>query len=144
MLILSIASAFLIASTVIAHVVGVSLIIGRMRGQPPPATVKCIAWLLTRLAWMLILCHVIEIGMWALFYRLSGCFPTLGSAFYFSGVTYTTVGYGDLILPARWRILGPVEALAGILMCGLSASIFFAINEKIFLSPNSKQVARHN
>ena len=45
------------------------------------------------------------------------------SAFYFSAVTYTTTGYGDLVLPEEWRLVGGVEALTGILMCGLSTGI---------------------
>ena len=46
------------------------------------------------------------------------------SALYFSGVTYTTVGYGDLVLPELWRVFAPAEALAGILMSGLSTGLF--------------------
>lgn len=53
--------------------------------------------------------------------------PDAESAFYFSGVTYTTVGYGDLVLPKPWRLLAPLEALTGILMCGLSTGLFFAV-----------------
>jgi len=90
------------------------------------------AWLLIRLVWMLIVCHVIEITIWALFYVWTKSFPDLETAFYFSGVTYTTVGYGDFVLPPRWRVLGAVEALTGILMCGLSASAFFAVNQRIY------------
>ena len=50
--------------------------------------------------------------------------PDLPSAFYFSAVTYTTTGYGDLVLPKEWRLVGGVEALTGILMCGLSTRLF--------------------
>jgi hypothetical protein len=46
---------------------------------------------------------------------------------YFSGVTYTSLGYGDLMLPKPWRLLGPLETLTGILMCGLSTGLFFAV-----------------
>jgi hypothetical protein len=56
-----------------------------------------------------------------------GCLPDAESAFYFSGVTYTTVGYGDLVLPKPWRILAPIEALTGLLMCALSGGLFFAV-----------------
>ena len=42
--------------------------------------------------------------------------PGLQSALYFSAVTYTTTGYGDLVLPPEWRLLGGIEALTGILM----------------------------
>ena len=42
-------------------------------------------------------------------------------------MTYTTTGYGDLVLPSEWRLVGGVEALTGILMCGWSAAFFFAV-----------------
>lgn len=80
---------------------------------------------------------MIEISVWALFYLLQDCMPTAESAFYFSGVTYTTVGYGDLVLPPHWRMLGPVEGLTGILMCGLSGAFFFAVVSRVF-SANQK------
>jgi hypothetical protein len=75
----------------------------------------------------LILIHLAEISVWGLFYFWRGCLPDAESAFYFSGVTYTTVGYGDLVLPKPWRMLAPVEAMTGILMWGLSTGLFFAI-----------------
>jgi len=75
----------------------------------------------------LILVHLIEISVWGLFYFWQGCLPDAETAFYFSGVTYTTLGYGDLVLQKPWRLLAPVEALTGILMCGLSTGLFFAV-----------------
>jgi hypothetical protein len=71
--------------------------------------------------------------VWALFYFWEGCLPDADSAFYFSGVTYTTIGYGDVVLPKPWRILGPVEGVTGILMCGLSAGLFFATVSWIYV-----------
>jgi Ion channel len=53
--------------------------------------------------------------------------PDTESAVYLSGVTYTAVGYGDLVLPKPWRMLAPLETLTGILMCGLSTGLFFAV-----------------
>src|SRR5713101_6443629 len=70
--------------------------------------------------------HVLEILLWAGFYRWL-CFPLWESAFYFSAASYATVGYGDVVLPQMWRTLGPVESIIGVLMCGLSASFLFAI-----------------
>jgi len=89
-------------------------------------------WLLMRFAWALIAIHLVEIGVWALFYWVRGCLPDLESAVYFSGVTYTTLGYGDLVLPARFRLFGPIEGLTGILMCGLSTGFFFAVLSKLY------------
>ena len=56
------------------------------------------------------------------------------TAYYFSIVTYTTTGYGDLVLPAEWRLVGGVEALTGILMCGWSTAFFFAVANRIYSS----------
>ena len=58
--------------------------------------------------------------------------PEAETAFYFSGVTYATIGYGDVVLPQPWRLFGPVEGLTGILMCGLSAGMFFAVVNRIY------------
>jgi voltage-gated potassium channel len=64
--------------------------------------------------------------LWASFYR-TRCFPSWELAFYFSASSYSTVGYGDLILPSNWRLLGPLEAITGVLMCGISISVLFAL-----------------
>ena len=84
-------------------------------------------WLLIRTAGWIIFLHLIEITVWALFYAWRDAFPDLVSALYFSAVTYTTTGYGDLVLPQEWRLVGGVEALTGILMCGWSAAVFFMV-----------------
>ena len=63
--------------------------------------------------------------------------PDLPTAFYFSAVTYTTTGYGDLVLPHDWRLVGGVEALTGILMCGWSTGFFFAIVNRLY-EPQSR------
>ena len=89
-------------------------------------------WFLVGIAWRLILLHLAEIAVWALFYWWRGYLPDAESSFYFSGVTYTTLGYGDLLLPKGVRLLGPVEGLTGILMCGLSTGFFFAVVVRFF------------
>ncbi len=70
--------------------------------------------------------------IWALFYFWRGCFSNIEDALYFSGATYTTIGYGDLVLAKPWRVLAPIEGLTGVLMCGLSAGIFFAVVNQIY------------
>ena len=90
-----------------------------------------VTWLLIRVAWWLIVLHLFEIAVWALFLWWQKCLPDIESSLYFSGVTYTTVGYGDLVLPKEWRLFGPLEGLTGILMCGLSVGFFFAVISRI-------------
>src|SRR5260370_39393815 len=84
------------------------------------------ALLMVRLMTALIGLHVLEILLWAGFYRWL-CFTLWESAFYFSAASYATVGYGDVFLPQMWRTLGPVESIIGVLMCGLAASFLFPI-----------------
>jgi hypothetical protein len=129
-------AASLVAVTVTVHAGGSALLLRSLMKShaAPPTRPWPIAWLLIRMTWCLILVHVAEITVWALFYLWDGCMPDAESAFYFSGVTYATIGYGDLLLPLRWRMLGPVEGLTGILMCGLSAGIFFALVSRIGLA----------
>ena len=88
------------------------------------------AMLIMRLMTAFIGLHVLEILLWAGFYRWL-CFPFWESAFYFSAASYATVGYGDVVLPPMWRTLGPVESIIGVLMCGLSASFLFAIVSRL-------------
>ena len=57
--------------------------------------------------------------------------PTLESRLLFRAVTYTTIGYGDLVLPKEWRMVGGGRGITGVLMCGLSAGIFFAVVTRI-------------
>jgi hypothetical protein len=90
-----------------------------------------VTWLLIRVTWALIFIHVTEIAVWALFFWWHKCLPDIESSVYFSGVTYATIGYGDLVLPKEWRLFGPVEGLTGILMCGLSTAFFFAVISKM-------------
>jgi hypothetical protein len=70
--------------------------------------------------------------VWASLTRIRARCPTGPSALYFSAVTCTTTGYGDLVLPADWPLAGAVEALTGIPMCWWSTGFFFAIVSRMF------------
>ena len=74
----------------------------------------------------IVILHGLVILLWASFYR-TRCFPSWELAFYFSASSYSTVGYGDLVLPSHWRLLGPLEGITGVLMCGISVSVLFAL-----------------
>jgi len=119
----------LVVVTVVVHAVGFSVLLKVLIWSHAlePSNPWRVGRLLVYLASWLILVHLVEISVWGLFYFWQGCLPDAESAFYFSGITYTTVGYGDLVLPKPWRPLAPLEALTGILMCGLSTGLFFAV-----------------
>lgn len=128
-------ASWLVAITVAIHVAGISLALNHtVRFSDRVATrFWPIGWLLVRIAWLLIAFHLCEIAVWALYFWWQNCLPDLESSFYFSGVTYATLGYGDLLLPKEWRLFAPLEALVGALMVGLSVAFFFGVLAKQFL-----------
>ena len=91
------------------------------------------AVLVVRCATFVIILHILQILCWAAFYRWR-CLPSWESSFYFSAASYSTVGYGDVVLPPIWRLMGPIESVAGVLMCGISVSALFAIVTRLISS----------
>lgn len=85
-----------------------------------------LAALVVRIAISVVLLHGLEIQLWAAFYRWR-CLPSWDSAIYFSASSYSTLGCSDVVLPPSWRTLAPLESVMGVLMCGISASLLFAI-----------------
>jgi hypothetical protein len=81
---------------------------------------------MAQLVGTLLLLHLTEAGVWALFFVLVGGLPDFESAVYFSLTSYTTVGYGDVVLLEPWRLLGPIEAAVGVLMLGWSTGVLVA------------------
>jgi len=71
--------------------------------------------------------HTLEIWFYALVYLRLGSFPEFEQALYFSTVTYATIGYGDLVMPHEWRILGAIEGAAGIIMLGWSTAFLVSL-----------------
>ncbi|UIP30138.1 potassium channel family protein [Photobacterium sp. TLY01] len=71
---------------------------------------------------LLLIGNLVQIGVWAwLFYGLDE-FTDFATAYYFSCVNFATLGYGDIVMSERWRLLGPIESLNGIVMVGVSTS----------------------
>jgi len=128
------AAAFVLLSlTVIVNALGLTMVMQRMRVAKAATDPRIwpLTWLFIRLAAWVVAIHALAISGWAAFYWWQNCLPTFESSLYFSVITYTTVGYGDLVLGPEWRLLAGVEALTGILMCGLSTGYFFAVVNRL-------------
>ena len=78
-------------------------------------------------ALLLALAQVADIALWALLYCLCGEFTEFEAAFYHSAVNFSSLGYGDIVMSARWRLLGPLEAMNGIVIFALSTALMFAL-----------------
>jgi hypothetical protein len=75
--------------------------------------------------------HLVEIAMWALVFALCGEFRDFAAGFYASVENYTTIGYSDVVMTARWRLLGPLEAADGMLMFGVTTAMLFAVIQRL-------------
>jgi hypothetical protein len=121
------------ALCVIIHAGGITAAVRWARRQPYPAErVLHWTWVFICIAGWVILLHLCEVTAWSLLYFFEGAIPDMQSALYFSAVTYTTTGYGDIVLPQTWRLVGGVEALTGILMCGWSTGFFLAVVGRMY------------
>ena len=123
----------LMAVCVVIHASGVAYALRWVRRHPQksPGYWHWTGLFVGLAGWMMVL-HLTEISVWAFFYVWKGAMPDLQSSLYFSVVTYTTTGYGDLVLPEDWRLVGAIEALTGILMCGLSTGFFWELIQPFF------------
>ena len=79
--------------------------------------------------------HIAEAGMWATFFWKSGLLTSFGDGWYFAGVSHTTLGYGDVVLPKPWRSLGPISAVNGLLTFGCTTAFLFLVLQSIWQHP---------
>tara|TARA_B110000503_G_scaffold136315_1_gene218427 strand:+ start:298 stop:738 length:441 start_codon:yes stop_codon:yes gene_type:complete len=76
--------------------------------------------------------NLAQIGVWGLLFLWLGEFQTFSAAYNHSAVNFSTLGYGDHVMSAEYRLLGPLEAVNGVLMIGVStATLMSAVNDAI-------------
>jgi len=80
----------------------------------------------------------IEAAMWAATYMIVGATSGFEESMYFSTVTYTTLGFGDIVLDEHWRLLSALEAANGIVMLGWTTALIFASVQFLYL-PRAQQ-----
>jgi Ion channel len=77
--------------------------------------------------WLMLASHLIEALLWSLPMYALAMFPSMRIAFYFAAQTYTTLGMGDVVLPAEWRLLGPIIAISGLFTFGWTGSVLVVL-----------------
>lgn len=126
----------IIALTVIVHAVGVIVLIRLLQGRVAPKHSHPSLFRMIRVLVFTVLAlffvHTIEIWLWALLYIFLGAFEFMEQALYFSTVTFTTLGYGDITLLPRWRLLSAFEAVNGAILFGVSTAFVFAVIQRMY------------
>jgi hypothetical protein len=115
--------------TVVIHLTGLAFLVRTLRSHHKlvrPLKRAPVAVLLIATASIFAI-HTVEIWLYALLYVLLGALGTFEVALYFSTVTYSSVGYGDVLLHQEWRILGAIEGATGILMIGWSTAFLVSM-----------------
>ncbi|MFZ2080063.1 MAG: potassium channel family protein [Xanthobacteraceae bacterium] len=79
---------------------------------------------------VLMVTHAFKVIVWSLTYSIVGAAPTDANLVYFAFVNYTTLGYGDVVPVERWRLLGPMTAMNGVLLFGWSTAVIFEVLRK--------------
>lgn len=76
--------------------------------------------------------HIIQIWIWAIFYLYVEALPDLESALYFSTSTFTTVGFGDVVLTEKWRLVSSFQSANGFILFGWSTAFIFELMSRLY------------
>lgn len=104
----------------------ISLTHEKTRRRPPAA------FILTATVCALFVLHLLHVFVWAIAYSAKGFFESFADSMYYSAASYSTVGYGDLVIEGPGRFFGPFEAMTGVLMFGWSTGIIVLIATRLY------------
>lgn len=97
----------------------------RVPPKDPPSPARNIL-LLASVMMMVTVGSLLQVALWAVLFIALGEFDSWEPALYYSAVNFSTLGYGDIVMSERWRLLGPLESFNGILMFGVSTALMTA------------------
>ena len=110
-----------------------------------PATPWTTLLIINSVMIILVIGNLAQIVIWAVVFMMLGEFETLREAVYHSAVNFATLGYGDLIMSERNRFLGPLEAINGVLMIGVStAALMATFQDAIKRTAQARRAKREN
>jgi hypothetical protein len=125
-----------IGITVVIQATFMSLGLGKLKAMEEQShpflkrpTVVVVAWVA-----FLLVPIAIDVILWACLYRLRNALPSFEEALYFSTVTFTTVGYGDIVLDRESRLLATFEAANGWIIFGWATALMMIVIQRLFLS----------
>ena len=125
----------MISSMVVVQATAITTVFHLVRREVPPGDAVA-HWMhnvgvAARALLVLVGAQLVQIAAWAALFV--GCreFDDFSTAFYHSAVNFTTLGYGDIVMSPSWKLLGPLEAIAGMLMFGVSTAVLFGVTETL-------------
>ena len=125
----------LIASTIIIQVVLISIAIASLPkfGEwlaRPPFLIKNVVAIVAIVLWLVFGLSICA-WLWAATLMYVELFDSLEAALYFSTVTFTTLGYGDITLNESWRLLGSLAAVDGLIIFGLNTAFLIEFASRL-------------
>ena len=119
----------MVALIVLIHLTGLAILVRLLQSHSRVVrAVRILPFTLLLLATLgVIAIHTVEIWVYAALYLQLHAFSHFEEALYFSTVTYASIGYGDLLMPHDWRILGAIEGAVGIVMLGWSTAFIVSL-----------------
>ncbi len=121
------------AVQVLAVVAVISMYIRRMQSGGFPPGLRTNFRVICIVFGVLFLGHLFQFAAWAGLFMWLDEFQDFQTAFYHSSVNFTSLGYGDIVMSERWRILGGLEAANGVLMFGLTAGAVLSVMNQLFV-----------
>ena len=129
-----IAACMLVATTVI-HAGGMLLAMQMIKAEGTPSTKRLVrVYRVSSIVFLMFLASLMETLVWAIAYLALNAIEGLEKALYFSMVTFTTLGYGEIVLDEQWRLLASFEAANCIIMFGWTTAIVIAAVQRIYFS----------
>jgi hypothetical protein len=128
-------ASFMVGLTVCIHFVGLLALTWMMRRRghhlrPHEGAVR-VAALIVFVVLGLVAIHTIEIWLYAAAFLAVGALPDLEVALYFSTTSFTTLGYGDVVLDRHWRLFGAIEGANGLLLIGWSTAFLLSVIQRL-------------
>jgi len=128
-------AAFMVGLTVVVHFAGLLLLIRllRARGHRFRAHESAIGQgaAIVVVVLGLVGIHTVEIWLYAVVYFILGALADFESALYFSTTSFTTIGYGDVVLDKQWRLVSAIEGANGLLLFGWSTAFLFSVTARM-------------
>ena len=122
-------------TTIVVHAIALAAVVDFVRREHRLGRAGVRFWrdvgIVAGAALVAIVAHLAEITLWAVVLDSCGEFTRLAAAFYHSAMNFTSLGYGDVIMSASWKLLGPLEAANGMLMFGISTAMIFAAIQRL-------------